>query len=441
MATRPETMSIELELAITVGLFLVLMASGLYIALAIMIPALVYLFMQGGLASLNSIGFIAWGTLDSFTLTAIPLFILMAEVLGVSGLSTRVYDGMGKLVAFLPGGLLQTNIAGCAVFSSVSGSSVATAAAIGRVALPQLAARKYSPRLATGSLAAGGTLGILIPPSLVMIVYSSFTQTSVPKLFLAGMVPGFLLTAFFMAFIAARSIIYPHLAPREKGPKSVGEAARAVLDVAPFFIIVAGSLGSLYAGWVTTSEAATIGCVLAIALGALVGDMTFAGLYEAIRKTILFSGAILFLVLAAYTFTAALGFGGMNERVEGLIRSLQLSKFEFYVALFVLYLILGMFIESIPMILITVPLVFPLLPIYDIDPLLFGIVLVIFVELALITPPMGMNLFVIQGISGEPLGNVVRGVLPFCVIVLLTAVLMVVWPDLALWLPAALSVR
>lgn len=428
-------MGIWIEIGLTIGLFLFLMMAGVYIAVAMLVPAMLYLYLVGGISAFNSLGIVTWGTLNSFTLTSIPLFILMAEVLGTSGLSSRVYIGLSRLVNPLPGGLLQTNIAGCAVFASVSGSSLTTAAAIGRVALPQLRARKYDMALSTGSLAAGGTLGILIPPSLVMIVYSGFTQTSIPQLFMAGVLPGIFLSALFMIYIAIRSTANPTLAPKATESLTLRDFFACLVDVVPFFVIIIGSLGSLYMGWVTTTEAASIGCILAILLGAIFGNLRWRELATAVNTTVLITASIMFLVVSAFIFNAALGFGGFSERFNAFIQTLQLTKFEFLVGIFIMYMILGMFIESIPMILITVPLIFPLLPTYGIDPILFGILLVMFVELALITPPVGMNLFVIQGISGEPLGRVVSGTLPFCFVLLLAAIILVVWPDLALWLP------
>jgi tripartite ATP-independent transporter DctM subunit len=219
--------------------------------------------------------------MNSFVLTCVPLFMLMAEILRVSGLSSRIYSGLAKLVAKLPGGLLQTNIAGCAIFASVSGSSIATAASIGGVALPQLISRNYDRRLAAGSLAAGGTLGILLPPSFGMIVYGTFTETSVPKLFMAGLVPGLMMTAAFMAYIGAHASIVPAVAPREPGPRSLHELMVALADVLPFAILIGGTLGGIYAGLVTTTEGATIGCSLAILLGAVFGHLTPRGLIDA----------------------------------------------------------------------------------------------------------------------------------------------------------------
>ena len=261
-------MSPDIQIAVTFVFFLVLLGCGMAVPFAIAVPAMAYLLLQGGLPSLNSLGLVSWGSMNSFVLTCVPLFMLMAEILRVSGLSTRIYTGLAKLVARLPGGLLQTNIAGCAIFASVSGSSIATAASIGGVALPQLIRRNYDRRLAAGSLAAGGTLGILLPPSFGMIVYGTFTETSVPKLFMAGLVPGLIMTAAFMTYIAVHALTVPAVAPRESGPRSLQELIVALADVLPFGILIAGTLGGIYAGLVTTTEGATIGCSLAIVLGA-----------------------------------------------------------------------------------------------------------------------------------------------------------------------------
>ena len=202
----------ELQILIVTVLFLGLLTAGMAVPFAIAVPAVVYLLMQGGFTALNGLGLMSWGSMNTFALTAVPLFMFMADILSVSGLSNRIYNGLAKLVAPLPGGLLQTNIAGCAIFASVSGSSIATAASIGGVALPQLTSRSYNRALAAGSLAAGGTLGILIPPSFPMIIYGTFTETSVPKLFIAGVIPGLIMTALFMIYIAVHALIVPSVA-------------------------------------------------------------------------------------------------------------------------------------------------------------------------------------------------------------------------------------
>ncbi|HEX3505285.1 MAG TPA: TRAP transporter large permease [Xanthobacteraceae bacterium] len=428
-------MSPELQIVLTFAVFLVLLTCGMAVPFAIAVPAVFYLLLQGGLPSLNSLGLVSWGSMNSFVLTCVPLFMLMAEILRTSGLSRRIYSGLSKLVARLPGGLLQTNIAGCAVFASVSGSSIATAASIGGVALPQLIERKYDRPLAAGSLAAGGTLGILLPPSFGMIVYGTFTETSVPKLFMTGVAPGLIMTAAFMLYIGVHATIAPHVAPREQGPRSLSDFICALADVLPFAVLIAGTLGGIYAGLVTTTEGATIGCCLAILLGAVVGDLTWRGLLEAMCSTVKFSGNILFIIFAAYVFSYAISFAGVGEKVTRFIVDLHLSRLEFFFALFVLYTILGCLIESLGMIVITVPLIFPVLPNYGIDPLLFGVVLVLFVELGQISPPIGINLFVIQSIWDGKLSDVVLGTIPFHLTMFVVLAIIIIWPDIALWLP------
>src|SRR5262247_1581096 len=429
-------MSPELQLLIVTALFLGLLMAGMAVPFAITVPALIYLILQGGPPALNSLGLVAWGSMNSFVLTTVPLFMLMAEILSASGLSTRIYGGLEKLVARLPGGLLQTNIA---IFASVSGSSIATAASIGGVALPQLIARKYNRALAAGSLAAGGTLGILIPPSFPMIIYGTFTETSVPKLFIAGVIPGLIMTALFMLYIAVHARVVPGVAPREAGPRSLRELIWAIAEVLPFFFLISATLGGLYFGVVTTTEAAVIGCVLSILLGVTLGELNLQRFIQAMHNTIYFTGNILFLILAAYIFSVALSFGGVGEKVTAFIVSLQLSKFEFYIALLVLFTILGCLIESLGMIVITVPLLFPVLQSYGIDPILFGVVLVIFIELGQISPPIGINLFVIQSIWDGKLSEVVIGTIPFHLIMFIVLGLVIFWPELALWLPGSMS--
>jgi C4-dicarboxylate transporter, DctM subunit len=432
-------MSPELQIITTFAAFLVLLTCGMAVPFAIAVPAMFYLLMQGSLPALNSLGLVSWGSMNSFVLTCVPLFMLMAEILRVSGLSSRIYAGLARLVARLPGGLLQTNIAGCAVFASVSGSSIATAASIGGVALPQLVSRRYNRPLAAGSLAAGGTLGILLPPSFGMIVYGTFTETSVPKLFMAGVIPGLIMTTVFMSYIAIHAVIRPNVAPREAGPRSLAEFIAALVDVLPFAVLIAGTLGGIYSGLVTTTEGATIGCLLAIVLGATFGTLKPAGVVEAMRNTVTFAGNILFIIFSAYVFSYAISFAGVGEKITAFIVGLDLTRLEFFLALFILYTVLGCLIESLGMIVITVPLIFPVLPNYGIDSILFGVVLVLFVELGQISPPIGINLFVIQSIWDGNLGEVVLGTIPFHLTMFVVLALVILWPDLALWLPYHMS--
>jgi tripartite ATP-independent transporter DctM subunit len=429
----------ELQIFIVTALFLGLLTAGMAVPFAIAVPAIIYLLMQGGFPALNGLGLMSWGSMNTFALTAVPLFMFMADILSVSGLSNRIYNGLAKLVAPLPGGLLQTNIAGCAIFASVSGSSIATAASIGGVALPQLTSRNYNRALAAGSLAAGGTLGILIPPSFPMIIYGTFTETSVPKLFIAGVIPGLIMTALFMLYIGIHAKVVPGVAPREQGARNMGEVLRAIADILPFVVLIAGTLGGLYFGVVTTTEAAVIGCFLSILLGALFGDLTVSKLIEAMHSTVNFTGNILFLIFAAYVFSYAISFAGIGEKLTEFIVGMKLTTFQFYAVLFVLFTVLGCLIESLGMIVITVPLLFPILGRYGIDPILFGVILVIYIELGQISPPIGINLFVIQSIWDGKLSEVVYGTIPFHLIMFVVLAMVIVWPELALWLPQQMS--
>ena len=429
----------ELQILIVTVLFLGLLTAGMAVPFAIAVPAIVYLLMQGGFDALNGLGLMGWGSMNSFALTAVPLFMFMADILSVSGLSNRIYNGLAKLVAPLPGGLLQTNIAGCAIFASVSGSSIATAASIGGVALPQLTSRNYNRALAAGSLAAGGTLGILIPPSFPMIIYGTFTETSVPKLFIAGVIPGLIMTTLFMLYIGVHAALVPGVAPKEQGAKTMREVLRAIADILPFVVLILGTLGGLYFGVVTTTEAAVIGCFLSLMLGFAFGDLTVKRVIEAMHSTVSFTGNILFLIFAAYVFSYAISFAGIGEKLTEFIVGMKLTTLEFYLVLFALFTVLGCLIESLGMIVITVPLLFPILGRYGIDPILFGVILVIYIELGQISPPIGINLFVIQSIWDGKLSEVVYGTIPFHLIMFVVLAMVIFWPELALWLPQQMS--
>ena len=424
------------EIGVVFVVFLGLLAVGLAVPFAIGVPALVYLLLHGGLPALKGLGLVSWGSMNSFTLTAIPLFILMAELIQRSGLGHRTYVGLAKLVAPIPGGLLQTNIASCAMFAAINGSSVATSAAIGSVAYPQLQKRGYRASLSAGSLAAGGTLGILIPPSLAMIVYGSFTETSVAKLFMAGVIPGLLLTLMFMIYIGAHALMRPGDAPREQGPRNSGEFFRAVGDILPFVLLIGGTMGTLYLGLATPTEAAALGCLLSIVVSKIWGNLDWSVFRDSLTNATRSVGNLLFIIYAAYIFAYAISVAGVGEQVTSYVVGLKLSRIGFFVALFVLYTVLGCLVESFGMIVITVPLLYPVLVSYGIDPVWFGIILVVFIELGQISPPIGINLFVIQSISRGKFSDVVLGTVPFHLIMFVLLFLLVLFPQIALWLPA-----
>jgi len=428
------------QLVFVMIVFVSLLGVGMTIPFAILVPSVLYLLMHEGLAGLKGIGLVSWGSMNSFTLSAIPLFVLMAAILQESKLSLRVYRGLSKLVSRMPGGLLQTNIAGCAIFAAISGSSLVTAASMGHVALPELQRRKYSPKLSAGSLAAGGTLGILIPPSIAMIVYGTFTETSVAKLFMAGVMPGLLLTAMFMTYIAVRAWISPELAPAEHGAQSMKELLGAFFDIFPFVVLIGGTMGSIYSGFVTPTEAAAIGCVLAAIIAVFWGDCNFRVFKSAFQSTVRVCGNILFIVYAAFVFSYAISLAGVGEQITQFLVHLHLSKLGLFFALFVLYTVLGCLVESLGMIVVTVPLLYPVLLQYGIDPIWFGVVLVLFIEMGQISPPIGINLFVIQSIWKGKLSDVVIGTIPFHLLMFVLLGLLVLFPEIAMWLPSRTTI-
>ena len=432
-------MSSSTEIILIFGIFIALLCSGLWVPFAITVASLLYVATHGGFGSLKAMGLVSWGSMDSFTLTAIPLFIMLALIMEKSGLSFSVYRALSLFVKRIPGGLLQTNVAGCALFAAISGSSVATAAAIGSVALPQLLQRGYDRKLSAGTLAAGGTLGIMIPPSLAFIIYGTFTETSIAKLFMAGVVPGLVLTGLFMLYVAIHAILKPEIAPRETAAITRQEWTRALFDLMPFVLLIGGTMGSIYMGLVTPTEAAGVGCLFAIIIARIWGNLDWQSFREAMFETVLVSGNILFIVYSAFLFSYAISMAGVGRDLTSFLGGLNLSRLEFLACLFILYTILGCLIESIGMIVITVPLLYPVLLKYGIDPVWFGVILVLFIEMGQITPPVGINLFVIQSIWKGKLSEVVYGTIPFHLIMFLVVALLVIWPEIAVWLPRAMS--
>lgn len=424
-----------METILALGLLIGLMLGGLWVQIAVGVSSLFYIFLLQGIGGLKALGLVSWGSAYSFTLSAIPLFVLMAEIMLCSDLSRRLYSSVAPLVRRLPGGLLHTNVLACAVFAAVSGSSASTAASIGTVAVPELGHLGYDKRLAAGSIAASGTLGILIPPSITMIVYASFTETSIPKLFMAGVVPGILIALLYMIYITVRSLLKPSLAPPAtmKAGKSVLSAIR---DVLPFVALIAVVMGSIYGGIATPTEAGAIGAIGALVIALAFRSMNLRVLKHALDRTLVMSGNILFIVFVSMLFAYATALSGFGETLATWLKDAGLSRVEFLLAALVFYSILGCFMEGLGMITITVPIIFPTLGVYGIDPIWFGVFMVMIVELGQITPPLGVILFVVASTWKKlTVEDVVRGTIPFFAIIILFLCLLVAFPNIALWLP------
>ena len=382
-----------------------------------------------------AMGDIVWNASSEYILIAIPMFVMLGEILLRSGIAHRVYAAIATWLSWLPGGLMHANIGTCAMFAATSGSSVATAATVGVVALPQVKIRGYDEPLFLGTLAAGGTLGILIPPSINFILYGLLTQTSVPRLYLAGMIPGLLLTAFFMAIVLG----YCLLTPSKGGTpitSSWGERLRSLKDlVAPLFIF-AVVVGSIYAGWATPTEAASMGVFAALLLAAWERALSWSMLKAVFEGTMRTTAMIMLIIIAAQFLNFVLANIGVTDGVAKAISALGLGKVGTMLLLVVFYLILGCFMETISMMILTTPFVFPIVVGLGWDPIWWGIVLTILIEAALVTPPVGLNLYVVQSLRATgAIADVIKGALPFVGAMLGLILLLMAFPDIALGLP------
>jgi len=416
---------------VMVGLMLV----GLPIGAVMLLVGLAGGMMAYGLAFLNSAASVAWGTMSENGLTAIPLFVLLGEFLLRSGMADRMYTVFAVWLGRLPGGLLHTNIGCCALFAAPSGSSVATAATIGTVALPSLRRYGYPMPDALGSLAAGGTLGIMIPPSINFIIYGSMTDTSAGKLFIAGIIPGLALAGLFMLWIFITALLRKEKVATVEVPwdERVRLLRYLVEPVAVFGIV----MGSLYLGIATATESAALGLMVAFLLVILQGKLSWSVLQTCFLSSARTTGMILLIVVGAFVLNLALSLTGIGEAITKWATSFGLSRGQLLILLIVFYLLLGMFMDTLSMMVATIPLAFPVVTAAGVDPIWFGVFIVLMCELGLITPPVGMNLFVVQGIrpDGGPVADVIRGAVPYAVIMILFALLLIAVPGLATWLP------
>lgn len=417
-------------------IMLAMMLLGLPIAAALFLTAALGGLLYLGLPTLMVFGNSTWSVLNDFVLTSIPLFILLGEILLRSGISDRMYNTLGDWVGNWPGGLFHTNIASSGLFAAVSGSSVATAATIGTVALPALRERHYDERMSLGSIAAGATLGILIPPSINMIIYGSMSNTSIGQLFMAGVVPGLVMLGLFMGWIVLATWLKPALAGEPAPNLPLRQKLLRLAHLAPPVFIFVIVMGSIYFGWATPTEAAALGVLAALLMAAVVGRLTIAMLHAAFLSTAKLTAMILLILVAAQFLNFIIGIMGVPQALTGLVASIASNQLEVILLLVLFYLVLGCFLETLSMMVASIPVVMPIVIHFGIDPVWFGVFLVVMMEVALITPPIGMNLYVVQGVRGEgELIDVIIGALPFVIIMLATVALLIAMPGLALWLP------
>lgn len=424
---------------ILLALLFVLLAGGLWIALALTgVAAFALAFFSNSSVGLN-MAVTFWGHSHSWSLTALPLFILMGEVLLRSRLSKDMFNGLAPWLGGLPGRLLHVNVLGCAIFAAVSGSSAATAATIGKMSIPELKSRGYPEGLIIGTLAGSATLGLLIPPSIILIVYGVATEQSIARLFVAGLIPGAMLVTLFGAYVAFRAWMNPDLIPVETTRMSLREKLWEARGLIPVALLITGVIGAIYTGMASPTDAAALGVLLSILLAALSGTFTMRDFLDALLSATRTSCMIAFILLGAAFLAVAMGFTGLPRNLAAWIGEMGLSPYVLLAVLTIFFIVLGLFLDGISVVVLTTSIIMPMVMAVGIDPIWFGIYLVLVVEMSQITPPVGFNLFVIQGLTGIDVLRIAKAALPFFFLLLLPVVLITVFPGIVTYLPEAMN--
>jgi C4-dicarboxylate transporter, DctM subunit len=382
-----------------------------------------------------------YDSLNSWSLAALPIFILMGEILYKSSISTRLLNGLTPWLNFIPGKLLHVNVAACSLFAAISGSSSATTATVGKITLDELKKRGYSKSLAIGSLAGSGTLGFLIPPSLIMIIYGVLSNVSIGKLFMAGILPGLLLATLYSFYIMIVSSIDKSVVPEEDVKYAMNDYMHSLKDLFPVFSLILVVLGSIYGGLATPTEAASLGVLGAVVLAIYFKSFTFDVMKNALLNTIKTSIMISFIIVGAGFLSQVVGFLGIARAISEFIGTLGLSPLMLILIIGVMYIILGMILDGISIVVMTLPIVLPIIVMAGFDPLWFGIFLVFMVELSQITPPVGFSLFVIQSISGEKIEYILKATLPFFLLMIVAVVLITFFPEIVQFLPQYMTAK
>ena len=429
-------MSVTLVGLIGIAAMVVLLIVGVPIAFAMAVTGAIGIWvLEGPGPALAHTLLIPWAEGRSFVLVTIPLFVLMGQLVFYTGLASDLYDGIRSWISKVPGGMAITSVVACGAFGAVTGSSIATVATMGAIVMPEMRRYKYHPRLATGALAASGTLGILIPPSLIFIFYGVMTETSIGALFIAGIVPGILTVAMFSAIILVRCVVTPSLGPPGPGATWAERWSSAVglLPILTLFLVV---IGGIYGGVFTPTEAAGVGCAGVLMAAAFRRRLTTQAMSKALEETVLVSAMIFAIIVGGYLVARFLALTGITENLVAMLVGLELGTVPFLLLLVLIYLVLGAMVDVFGMLVLTIPFVMPVVGELGIDPVWFGVFAVMMAELALVTPPIGANVFVMRRTAPEvPMGDIFMGVLPFVVGELVVIALVIAFPEIALWLP------
>ena len=418
-----------------ISVLLIFLGSGIWVAISMVgvssIGMMLFTTRPVGDAMATTI----WGASSSWTLTALPLFVWMGEILFRTKLSENLFEGLSPWMQKLPGGLVHVNVVGCALFAAISGSSAATVATVGKMSIPELRKRKYPESILLGSLAGSGTLGLLIPPSIILIIYGVTVQESIAKLFIAGIVPGIMIALIFMTYVMIWSAINKKSMPTFKQDFSLMEKVRKSGKLIPVILLIVSVIGSIYTGIATATEAASLGVVGALILSYFQKSLSLRTFKESLLGATKTSCMIAFILAGATFLSLAMGFTGLPRNLALWIEGMELSPYVLIFVLMIFYIILGMFLDGISAVVLTMAIIEPMIRQAGFDMIWFGVFLVIVVEMAQITPPVGFNLFVLQGMANKDMGYIARSAFPLFLLMIFAVILVVIFPEIALWMP------
>ena len=418
-----------------ISILLIFLGTGIWVALSMVGVSAIGMLLFTSRPVGDAMATTIWGTSSSWTLTALPLFVWMGEILFRTKLSENLFKGLAPWMSRLPGGLIHVNVVGCALFAAISGSSAATVATVGKMSIPELRKRNYPEKLLLGSLAGSGTLGLLIPPSIILIIYGVTVQESIAKLFIAGIIPGIMLAIFFMFYVIGWSMLNKNIMPKMEETFSFSQKIKQSGQLIPVIVLIAAVIGSIYVGIATATEAASLGVVGALILSFFQKSLnkeTFKLSLLGATKT---SCMIAFILAGSAFLSLAMGFTGLPRNLAIWINGMNLSPYVLIMVLTIFYIILGMFLDGISAVVLTMAIIEPMIRQAGFDMIWFGIFLVIVVEMAQITPPVGFNLFVLQGMANKDMGFIAKSAFPLFLLMILAVVVIIIFPEIALWLP------
>ncbi len=418
-----------------ISVLLFFLGSGIWVALSMIGVSAIGMMLFTTRPVGDAMATTIWGTSSSWTLTALPLFVWMGEILFRTKLSENLFKGLSPWMHKLPGGLIHVNVVGCALFAAISGSSAATVATVGKMSIPELRKRKYPEKILLGSLAGSGTLGLLIPPSIILIIYGVAVQESIAKLFIAGIIPGIMIALIFMSYVIIWSIINKKKMPKVIEEYSFLEKIKRSKKLLPVIFLISGVIGSIYTGIATATEAASLGVVGALILSYFQNSLSLETFKSSLLGATKTSCMIAFILAGSTFLSLAMGFTGLPRNLALWIQNMNLSPYLLIFVLMIFYIILGMFLDGISAVVLTMAIIEPMIRQAGFDMIWFGVFLVIVVEMAQITPPVGFNLFVLQGMANRDMGYIARSAFPLFLLLVLAVTLVVIFPETALWLP------